>query len=107
MEQQRGLYRVAVEFPGYLSRGTEVTACDVVDLTEHGFRIRTSLPAAAGDELTLEFNLRAGCPIQCVVQISHSAPPYLGSRIVAISPEHHKQLSQFVEQLISLNLRGF
>lgn len=107
MGQKRELFRVAIERTGHIHRGAEVASCKVLDLTEKGVQLRTDLPVTAGEALQLEFNLTKACPIQCTIQVTHVKPPLLGARITGISSEHQKQLSQFIEQLLALNLTGF
>lgn len=107
MGQQRGLYRVVVQLAGTVRRGAETAPCEVLDLTESGFRIQTGLSGAVGEELQLDFTLPGGRAIHCAVQVTNIMPPYVGVRITGISPEQQQQLSRFIEQLISLNLTGF
>ena len=107
MGQQRGLYRVVVELAGKLHRGAEVAPCAVLDLTEKGLRFRTGLSVTVNEELQLEFILTEERSIHCTIQITNVMPPYIGARIIGISPEHQKYLSHFIEQLIALNLTGF
>ena len=81
MGQQRGLYRVVIDLAGTLRRGTEVAQCEVLDLTEKGFRFRSSLPVTINEDLQLEFNLTDGRPIHCTVQITNVAIASVGARI--------------------------
>ena len=107
MGQQRGLYRVVIDLAGTLQRGEVMAPCQVLDLTETGLRFRTSLPVATGESLQLELNLADGRAICCSVHVTNVMPPFVGARIADISSVHQKQLSQFIEQLISINLMGF
>lgn len=107
MGQKREFFRVAIERVGHIHRGTENTPCDVLDLTEKGVQLKTDLPVTTGEELQLEFNLTETCPLQCTIQVTYVKPPHFGACIIRISPEHRKQLSQFIEQLNALNMTGF
>src|SRR5437899_1416496 len=69
MIQKREFFRVAIERTGQIGRGAEFAPCDVLDLTERGFQLRTDLPVAIGDELDLEFRLTKAAPIRCTVEI--------------------------------------
>ncbi len=107
MNQKREFFRVAIERIGQIAKGAETASCEVLDLTEKGFQLRTDLPAAMGDSLELEFPLTKEAPVQCTVEVTYVASPQLGARITKISPEHQQCLSQFIEQLNVLNLTGF
>jgi hypothetical protein len=107
MIQKREFFRVVIERTGQIARGAEVAPCEVLDLTEKGFQLRTGLSAALGDRLELEFRLTKAAPIQCTVEVTYAAPPQFGARITKISPEHQNCLSRFIEQLNELNLTGF
>lgn len=107
MSQKREFFRVAIERTGQIARGTEVAPCEVLDLTEKGFQLRTGLSVAIGDRLELEFRLTKEAPIQCTIEVTYVASPQSGARITRISPEHQGYLSQFIEQLNVLNLTGF
>jgi hypothetical protein len=107
MTQKREFFRVAIERNGQISRGAEVASCEVLDLTEKGFQIRTDLAGAIGDRLELEFQLTKAATIHCTVEITYAAAPQFGARITSISPAHQHCLTQFIEQLNVLNLTGF
>ena len=107
MIQKREFFRVAIERTGRIARGAEVAPCEVLDLTEKGFQLRTGLSVAVGDRLELEFRLTKTARIQCAVEVTHAASPQFGARITNISPVHQDCLSQFIEQLNVLNLTGF
>ncbi len=107
MNQKREFFRVAIERTGQIARGGEAAPCEVLDLTEKGFQLRTDLPVAMGESVELEFPLTKEASIQCTVEVTYVASPQLGARITRISPEHQRCLSQFIEQLNALNLTGF
>lgn len=107
MTQKREFFRVVIERTGRIGRGGTVASCEVLDLTEKGFQLRTGLSAAIGDKLELEFQLTKAAPIHCTVEITYAAAPQFGARIANISPAHQQCLSAFIEQLNVLNLTGF
>ena len=107
MEQKRELFRVALERPGELRRGTEIAECHLKDLTEKGVRLTTELSAACKEMLDLHVKLTDNADIQCTIQVTFALPPFIGARIVDISPDHRRQLSRFLEQVNGLNLTGF
>ena len=107
MIQKREFFRVVIERTGKIARGAEIAPCEVLDLTEKGFQLRTGLSVAVGDRLELEFRLTKAGPIQCTVEVTYAAFPQFGARITRISPSHQDCLSQFIEQLNALNLTGF
>ena len=107
MGQQREFFRVAIERTGQIVRESEVAPCEVLDLTEKGFQLRTDLSALIGDGLELEFRRTKVAPIHSTIEITHAASPQFGARITRISPEHQRCLSQFIEQMNMLNLTGF
>ena len=75
MTQKREFFRVAIERTGQIARGAEIAPCEVLDLTEKGFQLRTGLSVAVGERLELEFHLTKAVPIQCTVEITHAASP--------------------------------
>jgi hypothetical protein len=107
MGQQREFFRVAIERTGQVIRESEAAPCEVLDLTEKGFQLRTDLNVAIGDRLELEFRLTKVAPIHCTIEITHATSPQFGARITRISPEHQRCLAQFIEQMNMLNLTGF
>lgn len=107
MAQQRELFRVAIDRTGRIQRGAETLPCKVLDLTEKGFQLQMAGVVHTGEDLHLEFSLSDGCPIACMVQVTHVRAPYLGARIARISPDHQTRLSRFIEQLNALNMTGF
>jgi hypothetical protein len=107
MEQKRGLFRLSIKRTGRLIRGTDVTPCEVLDLTDKGMLIEAPCAVSVGDELLLEFPLTTITLLQCTIHVTHVAPPQLGARIVAISSEHQQSLSRFIDQLLALNVTGF
>jgi len=104
MGHQRDLFRIALERSGEVRRGDQVRSCDVVDLTEKGVQIKTTLDVEVGETLQLKFSLTATCTIHCTIQVTRISTPYLGACISDISPDDQEHLSQFIEQLIALNL---
>ena len=107
MGRQRELFRIALERTGEVRQGEHTLPCDVVDLTEKGVQIKTSLCVEVGETLQLKFALTATSEIHCTIQVSRISGNSVGACISDISPDDQKQLSQFIEQLISLNLGGF
>jgi hypothetical protein len=107
MDQKRGLFRLSIKRTGRLTQGTDVTPCQVLDLTDKGMLIEAPWLVSVGDELLLEFSLTMTTLLQCTIQVTHVAPPQFGARIAAISSEHQQSLSQFIDELLALNVTGF
>ncbi len=107
MDQKRGLFRLSIKRTGRLIQGTDVTPCEVLDLTDKGMLIEAPCVVSVGDELLLEFPLTTTTLLQCTIQVTHVTPPQLGARIVAISSEHQQSLSRFIDQLLALNVTQF
>ena len=107
MGNKRDLFRIAMDRAGEIRRGTEVSPCTVLDLTEKGFQLRADVPVQVGERLELVFLLEKDAPLQCTVEVTHLAAPQFGSRITSISSEHQACLAQFIEQVNALNLTGF
>ena len=57
MSQKREFFRIAIERTGQIVRGGEAAPCEVLDLTEKGFQLRTDLPVVMGESVELEFPL--------------------------------------------------
>lgn len=107
MRQKREQFRIRIDRVGYLRRGSDVVRFESLDLTDKGIGLRTDLSVVSGEELELTFELTNTCSIHCTIEVTHTAPPDLGGRITAISPEHQQHLLRFIEQLITMNLTGF
>ena len=106
MTEHRSEFRLPVERRAFLKRDGKTILCDVLDLTEHGLRLRTEFPVVVGDTLHLECQLEAHTIIHCALVVTHVKAPYVGGRIADISTEHHKQLMRHIQQLITQNLGG-
>ncbi len=104
MQQKRALFRVNVHRTGQLRRGTETAACEITELTPYGIGLSCTRPIARGETVQIEFELARQCPIRCMVSITHAAPPQMGGRITAISLEHQKRITRFIEQHAAVNL---
>ena len=102
MDQKRGLFRLSIKRTGRLLRGTDVTPCEVLDLTDKGMLIEAPCAVSVGDELLLEFPLTTMSSLQCTIQVTHVASPQLGARIVAISSQHQQSLSRFIDELLAV-----
>lgn len=107
MGPQRQFYRIAVERRGVVRRGDQTAACDVLDLTEKGVQLKTSLPVAPGDRLELDVSLTDTRAIRCGVQVTRASGTSVGVSIIEIAPADQEQLSRFIEDVIALNLGGF
>ena len=107
MADQRQLYRVAIDRTGQVRRGDETFPCQVIDMTEHGVRLRLDETFRVGEEVHLEFALTEGDVLACAIHVTHSQSPHIGAAIVQIAPDHQRRLSSFIEQLNALNMAGF
>jgi len=106
MPKRRKLFRISIQRTGELRRGADVAPCQVIELTEKGFGLESSLSVATGETIELRFDLTNNWPIQCTLQVSHAEPPRLGGNIIVISPEHQESLSRFIDQHATINLPG-
>lgn len=105
--QKRQLARIAIERSGQLRHGSTIAPCQVLDVTEKGFRLRLEGSYARGDVLHLEFPLTQEQVLACTVEVRYVLPPFLGVVIVGISCDHQKTLSKFIDEVLMLNSRGF
>ena len=106
MNQHRQQYRIPIERTGQLTRQGEISDCQVSDLTEQGFQVRTDLPLMVGEVVRLTCALDGHAEIECGIAVTHARPPLFGSRIVDISPEQQERLSRFIQHLITVNMMG-
>ncbi|HEU4686170.1 MAG TPA: PilZ domain-containing protein [Nitrospira sp.] len=104
MEHQRRLYRIALKRSATLQRGHQIVPCQVIDLTEQGVQLSTAEPVEAGEELGLTLELAPAATIHCSVLVTWVRLPAVGARISKISADNERQLAQFIEQLIAINL---
>jgi len=97
MAFKRKTSRVDVGKPGRLSRGSMSAPCEVLDLSEHGMRIRSRLFVRSGDALTLSIELAGGSPLNCEVQVVNLRPPHFGVKILSISPQDRELLAHILD----------
>ena len=107
MDNQRALFRVALNQPGELHHEGQTSSCELVNLTEQGFQLKTHLRLASGDQLRLTLDLPNHATIRCTITVTNTTPSHIGCRISEIDPSDQEQLSRFIEQLNALNLTGF
>jgi hypothetical protein len=105
MREKRDLFRVNIARKGHASRGPEAASCEITELTPSGIGLQTPLAVLIGDRLEVEFPLSGPQSIiRCTIQVAHLAPPDLGGRIVAISPDHQRLLNQFIHEHATVSL---
>lgn len=107
MGNQRALFRVVLKQVGELRHAGQTSSCEIVNLTEQGFQLKTHLQVAPGDQLRLSLDLANHATIRCTITVTNMTPPYIGGRISEIDPSDQDQLSRFIEELNALNLTGF
>jgi hypothetical protein len=105
--QKREYFRVAIDRTGRLRGGPESVPCQVVNLSQKGFRLRTGGSFVPGDVLHLEFGLSEHDLLICSVQVIYAKPPFLGAVIAAISPHHQTSLSRFIDKINILHMTAF
>jgi PilZ domain len=104
LTQKRQLFRIAIDRAGRVQRGAETVPCHIVNLTEKGFRLRVKGSFSAGDILHLEFALTERAVLTCTVKATYARPPFVGAVITAISSQHQKLLSNFIDEVNAINL---
>ncbi len=107
MIQKRQLFRISIHRVGEVRRRSEVTKCEILDLTEKGIGLRTALKVMSGEELEVKFALTGTCTIRFTVLVMYVGPSQLGALITEVSPEDKAHLTKFIDQLITMNLAGF
>lgn len=107
MMQKRQLFRIRIHRVGQVRRRSDVAKCGVLDLTERGVCLSTTLTVTTGEELDVQFDLTGTCAIRFTVLVMYLGPSQLGALITEISPEHQAHLTKFIDQLIAMNLAGF
>lgn len=95
--------RMVVERGAEIQSISSVVACTVVNLSEGGFRIRGGSKVAQGETLQFECSLPRDRRIQCLLQVMHTTASGFGAKIAVMTPEHRRQLSEFIEDLIAMN----
>jgi len=107
MIQKRQLFRIRIHRVGEVRRGSDVAACEVLDLTERGVCLSTTLKVTTGEELDVKFDLTSSRTIRFTVLVMYVGPSQLGALITEVSPEDKAHLTKFIDQLITVNLAGF
>ncbi len=106
MREHRQFFRITIERPGQLRHGLQTIECEVLDLTEKGLQVRTEVAVQVGELVQLDCLLEEHLPFRCALVVTYIRPPYVGGRIVSITQEHHRRLSQYVERHIVQHLVG-
>lgn len=107
MAQHRQLFRVPLRRAGRVCSENTVADCLVIDITEQGLQVESSLQVEPGARLHVAFALSDTRTIQCIVTVLHAQYPRFGGLITEISDHDRHELSHFIEQILSLNLTGF
>lgn len=106
MSPQRQLHRIDVRRNGIVSEGDRSADCQVIDLTEQGVQLRTTLAVEIGHRLRLEFAVTDGVTVECNLLVTRVSGSSVGASIVDIAPDDRAKLGRFIEELIALNLGG-
>ena len=107
MTQTRELFRIPINRTGRLRIAADSVPCQVVDLTEKGFRLRLERAVTTGEVLHLEFALTEQESLACTVKVTYARPPLFGALIAGISPHHQTVLCRFIDQINALSMTVF
>ncbi|GKS57145.1 hypothetical protein YTPLAS18_06720 [Nitrospira sp.] len=107
MKEQVQQFRIGIERPGRLHHGLEVVDCEVLDLTEKGLQLRTHAAVRVGEMVQLDVMLDSCQSARCALVVTYLRAPYVGGRIVSMSPEHKARLVSFLERSIIDHVVGF
>jgi hypothetical protein len=106
MNQHRALYRVSIDRAGKVSQKNNEAACRIVNLTQEGVGLETSLTVQVGELLWLSFDLTPETPLRGEVEVVDVSMPYVGARFVDLSPASKQSLSTFIEGVLDINFGG-
>lgn len=98
MSDPRHHFRIPVNRQGFMHRNGATSLCTLVDLTTQGLQISADLPLLVGDRVEIECQLESESKIHCALKLTHAAGKHAGGRLVYISPEHHRQLMDFLDR---------
>ena len=104
MRHKREFFRVAVNRTGQVTRGTQTIPCQLVNLSEKGFRLRMAGSFVPNEVVQLEFALSAHDLVACTVQVIYTEPPFLGAVVTGIPSHHRIALSRFIDEVNTLNM---
>jgi hypothetical protein len=104
MGYKRNLIRVAMDSPAEITRGGRVTPGKLVNLSEQGVRVRTTLGVRLEEELGLGFDLGKNHRILCTIQVTYTTTSEFGARFVTISPEDQKRLTEYIDDRLATNM---
>lgn len=106
MLEQRLHFRIPVNRRGLMTQNEETTVCDILDLTEQGLQLRTSIPLKAGDTVQIECQLGTECLIHCALRILHADGLRAGGRMAGISLDDHRHLMRFLNEQHAVHRAG-
>ena len=106
MNQHRALYRLPIDRAGKVSLEHKEAACRIIDLTQEGVRLETTLTVQTGERLWLSFDLTPDTPLRCQVEVLSVSTPYVGARFVDLSPRSRHSLDTFIDDLLDTNFGG-
>ena len=104
---KRELFRIPINRSGQIRYGLRTLACQVVNVSQKGFRLRAEGSFSSGDILHVDVALDEEKHIGCIVQAVYVQPPFVGAVVVGISPHHQTMLSRFIDEVNALSLMGF
>ena len=87
-------------------RKNNEAVCRVVNLTQEGVRLETTLTVQIGELLWLSFDLTPDTPLRGEVEVVAVSMPYVGARFVDLSPANKQSLSTFIEDVLDMNFGG-
>lgn len=88
---------------GRLERGTLSVPCKVLDVSEDGVRLDSRMLVKTGDTVQLVIELALEKVVTCQLQVVYVRSPRLGAKIVSISPEDKKRLTEFLDDRVLSN----
>ena len=105
--ERRQFFRIVVDRMGYVERDGATVPCQVINLSQKGFKLVVHGTVSSGDVLHLQFRLGKEDLISCTVQVTYVKPPVLGAVIIEISGHYQTKLSRFVDEVNVLTMTGF
>jgi PilZ domain len=103
---KREFFRIPIHRNGQIRCGLTTRPCQLVNLSQKGFRLRAEGSFSPGDILDVDFALHDEQHIGCTMQAVYVQPPFVGGIILRISPHHQTRLSRFIDEVHTLNLMG-
>lgn len=82
---------------GWLQRGALVASCKVVDVSDSGVHLESSLMLKPGDRVHLSIECAREETLTCEVEVVHVRASKIGAKITSMTPENQSRFTRMLD----------